>query len=75
MADRRASILGGRSSHSDRWELMHNWKSRKKKTKSRLIKPNKTTPNYQQLNLRGENIDAADGEAFGNPRGKNLPIL
>jgi hypothetical protein len=72
MTDRRASISGGRSAQSEGWELIHNWKYRKKKkkTKTKLKKTIEPTTIYQQLDLRGENIDETDGEAFGDLCGK-----
>ena len=72
MTDRRASISGGRSAQSKGWELIHNWKYRKKKkkTKTKLKKTIEPTTIYQQLDLRGENIDETDGEAFGDLCGK-----
>jgi hypothetical protein len=57
--------LDKRLARDESWSRTHVYKSRKKSTTQKT-----PTKNYQQTDLHGDNIDAIDGEAFGDTFGE-----
>ena len=67
----KANPCSGWLANEEGWSRLWIFKAKKKRNKQKTPQntnqANTTTISFQQLNLRGESINAEDGEYFGDP--------